>query len=101
MDIKNEKTGIADGGNNMIGWEKHQFFYYTPFFNLSQFTDKKEIPFVTYGSLCMPDDIWGYFLFTAGQPKEGDILLLPYQGAYTYTLAQNFIREVPKVYDME
>jgi len=100
-DIKNDRMGIADAGNNMVGWELFQFYYYAPIFNLSQFTTTREIPFITYGSLCTPDDIWGYYMYTKGQPKEGDILLMPYQGAYTYTLAQEFIREIPPVIDLE
>ncbi len=100
VDVKTPQMGITDGGNNMIGWELFQFYYYAPLFNLSRFNDTNEIPFITYGSLCTPDDIWGYYLYTDGKPQEGDILLMPYQGAYTYTLAQNFIKEVPKVYDL-
>lgn len=99
MDIKEGRIGITDGGTNLIGWELFQFFYYAPFFNLSQFSMEREIPFVTYGSLCTPDDVWGYYLFTAGQPKEGDVLLLPYQGAYTYGMSQTFIKEIAPVYD--
>ena len=101
MDVKKGPIGIADGGINLIGWELFQFFYYVPIFNLSRFSASREIPFVTYGSLCTPDDIWGYYMYTAGPPQEGDILLIPYQGAYTYTLAQNFIREIPPVIDFD
>ena len=101
IDIKTPHIGITDGGNNMVGWEIFQLFYYAPLFNLSQFDTTREIPFITYGSLCTPDDIWGYYLYTAGSPKEGDVLLMPFQGAYTYTLAQNFIRDIPTVYDLE
>jgi diaminopimelate decarboxylase len=100
IDVKNDKMGITDGGNNMIGWEKYQFFEYAPIFNLSQLTDKNEIPFVTCGPLCTPDDIWGYYMYTKGQPKEGDVICMPFQGAYTYTLAQNFIKEIPPVHDI-
>lgn len=100
IDIKNPHIGITDGGNNMIGWELFQFYYYAPIFNLSQFEEKKEIPFITYGSLCTPDDIWGYYMYTKGQPREGDIILMPFQGAYTYTLSQEFIKDIPPVYDI-
>lgn len=100
MDVKNGNFCITDGGNNMVGWEKYQYFYYVPIFNLSQFTDKHEIPFITYGSLCTPEDIWGYYMYTKDMPKEEDILLMPFQGAYTYTLAQNFIKEIPEVIDL-
>jgi diaminopimelate decarboxylase len=100
IDQKNEKMCIVDGGNNMIGWEKYQFFNYVPLFNLSQLDAKKEIPYITYGSLCTPDDIWGYYLHTKNAPKINDILLMAYQGAYTYTLAQNFIKKIPEVHDI-
>jgi len=100
IDIKNPKLGITDGSNNMIGWERYQFFHYVPLFNLSQFDQKNEIPFVTYGSLCTPDDVWGYYIYTKNTPKEGDIIVMPFQGAYTYTFAQNFIKEIPPVYNL-
>jgi len=100
VEIKSDNMGITDGGTNMVGWEKHQFFNYVPIINLDQFDSKKEIPFITNGSLCTPDDIWGYYIYTKGKPKSEDIILLPYQGAYTYTLAQNFIKEIPKVHDL-
>lgn len=100
MEIKNDWMGIVDGGNNMIGWEKYQFCNYVPIFNLSQFSKTNEIPFITYGSLCTPDDIWGYYLYTKGKPREGDVLLMPFQGAYTYTFSQEFIKEIPKVVDL-
>ena len=100
MDLKTPQVGITDGGTNMIGWEKYQFYAGVPLFNLSQFSKTNEIPFITYGSLCTPDDIWGYYLYTKGAPSAGDILLMPYQGAYTYTLAQEFIKDIPKVYDL-
>ncbi|MCF7836923.1 alanine racemase [Candidatus Gracilibacteria bacterium] len=100
IDVKNPQLGITDGGNNMFGWEKYQFFNYVPLFNLSQFDLKNEIPFLTCGSLCTPDDVWGYYIYTKKTPKAGNIILLPFQGAYTYTLAQNFIKEIPPVYDV-
>lgn len=103
IDIKKTGSnifGITDGGNNMIGWEKYQFFYYTPIFNLNQFNLKNEISFVIYGSLCTPEDIWGYYLYTKDAPCEGDIILLPFQGAYTYTFSQEFIKEIPHVYNL-
>jgi diaminopimelate decarboxylase len=99
MDIKEGRIGIVDGGMNLIGWEIFQYYYYAPVFNLSQFSAEKEIPFLMYGSLCTPDDVWGYYMYTAGQPKEGDVLMIPYQGAYTYTMAQTFIKKIAPVYD--
>ena len=98
IEIKGEQVGIADGGGNMIGWEKYQFSEYTPLFNLTQFNPDKETPFLLYGSLCTPDDIWGYYLHGNAPPRENDLILVPFQGAYTYTLAQEFIQEIPKVH---
>ncbi|MDD5469544.1 MAG: alanine racemase [Candidatus Peribacteraceae bacterium] len=98
-DKKGPSMGIADGGNNMLGWEKYQHFWYVPVFNLTHFSTECEIPFLLYGSLCTPDDVWGYYLYCS-DVQEGDIICLPYQGAYTFTLAQNFIREVPPVVEL-
>ena len=69
--------------------------------NYKHATQKREIPFMLYGSLCTPEDIWSYYLYTASDPKEGDIVLVPFQGAYTYTLAQEFIKEIPPVLDLK
>jgi len=96
IDIKGPQMGIVDAGNNMIGWEKHQFFNYVPLINLTHWNLDRETPFIVYGSLCTPDDIWGYYVH-GDQPKEGDLLVMPFQGAYTYTLAQNFIKDIPQV----
>ena len=83
----------------MIGWEKFQWVDYTPVFNLSNFSAKKEFPFLLYGSLCTVDDIWGYYVY-ASKLEEKDVLIIPYQGAYTYSTAQEFIRDIPKVIDI-
>ena len=96
IEIKGYQVGITDGGGNMIGWEKYQFFNYVPLFNLTQFNPEKETPFLLYGSLCTPDDIWGYYLH-GNTPRANDLILMPYQGAYTYTLAQEFIHNIPNV----
>ena len=99
VEKKDAQHGITDGGNNMIGWEKHQFFNYTPLFNLTNFSADREIPFIMYGSLCTPDDIWGYYLYCSSI-EDGDIIAMPFQGAYTYTLAQEFIKDIPPVIDI-
>lgn len=100
VDLKSPNIGITDGGTNMIGWEKYQFSAYSPVFNISQFSTAREIPFLTYGSLCTPDDIWGYYLYSKGDPQPEDQFLIPFQGAYTYTLAQDFIKGIPTVFDV-
>ncbi|HNX26337.1 MAG TPA: decarboxylase, partial [Phycisphaerae bacterium] len=46
------------------------------------------------GSLCTPHDIWGRE-FWGKSIAKGDILLIPEQGAYTYSLKQEFIKPLP------
>ena len=99
VEKKSDRVGITDGGTNMIGWEKFQYCFYAPVFNLTHFSTEREVPFLLYGSLCTPDDVWGYYLYCS-KVKEGDVLCVPFQGAYTYTLAQNFIREIPDVVEL-
>jgi len=95
VDVKGSDYGTADGGINAIGWER--FYYeYCPLINLSH-PSLKEINFTLYGSLCMTDDLWGYYVY-AQKMAEGDFILVPYQGALTYSLAQDFIKPIPPVY---
>jgi diaminopimelate decarboxylase len=56
----------------------------------------REIRNNIFGSLCTPDDIWGFSVFGAGI-ETGDILLIPDQGAYTYSLRQSFIKPKSRV----
>jgi diaminopimelate decarboxylase len=94
-DVKRPGVAILDGGINMIGYERFETDYF-PVVNLSQPSDQ-EIPFKLYGCLCTPYDLWGTSCFAKGI-QEGDFLIVPYQGAYTYCLSQpNFIKPVPKV----
>lgn len=99
MDIKDKDIIIVDGGNNMVGWEKHEFFDYTPVYNLTQYEPFNENPTLIYGSLCTPHDLWGFYL-RGGKTKIGDIICMPFQGSYTNTLMQDFIRGMPRVVDM-
>ena len=95
IDVKGRNYGVADGGINAIGWER--FYYeYCPLINLTH-PALREIIFTLYGSLCMTDDLWGYYVY-AQEMKEGDLILVPYQGALTYSLAQDFIKPIPPVY---
>jgi len=48
------------------------------------------------GSLCTPHDLWGYSYWGSGI-EPGDVLLIPCQGAYTYSLRQEFIKPLPEV----
>jgi diaminopimelate decarboxylase len=51
---------------------------------------------VVMGSLCTPHDVWGYTYWGDGI-EPGDRLLIPTQGAYTYSLRQHFIKALPAV----
>jgi diaminopimelate decarboxylase len=46
--------------------------------------------------LCTPLDIWGMSVFGEGIEK-GDILMVPDQGSYTYSLRQSFIKPIARV----
>lgn len=94
-DVKEDNKIILDGGVNLVGWEGLRYEY-TPLINLSHFS-KKEKPMTVYGNLCMADDVWGYGVY-AKHVKVGDVLAIPFQGAYTYALAQEFIKGIPPVY---
>ncbi len=94
-DVKRSNIVITDGGTNIVGWERFEEDYF-PVINLTH-PSLREMKCTIFGSLCTPDDIWGYYCY-AKKIEEGDILLIPYQGAYTYTYAQEFIKPFPKVY---
>lgn len=96
VELKGPQTLIVDGGTNMVGWEKYEYFDYAPIFNLTRWAPRRERPALVYGSLCTPHDLWGYYV-RGRTLKVGDLLCMPFQGAYTYTLAQDFIRPVPPV----
>lgn len=94
VDKKADDLVITDAGTNMIGWERFETDYF-PVINLSR-PGLIERECTIFGSLCTPHDIWGYAYF--GETIEkGDILLIPCQGAYTYSLRQNFIKPLPAV----
>ncbi|OGQ90234.1 MAG: hypothetical protein A2289_20030 [Deltaproteobacteria bacterium RIFOXYA12_FULL_58_15] len=98
-ETKGNEVVIVDGGTNMVGWEKYEYFDYVPIFNLTRFAPHREVPTLVYGNLCTPHDLWGYYV-RGRALRHGDLLCLPYQGAYTYTLAQAFIRGVPPVVEL-
>lgn len=89
---------ITNGGLNMMGWEFGINFYY-PMINITH-PGKKEVNRTIYGPLCTPRDVWGYYCY-AKKMMVDDILVIPNQGAYKFTLAQNFIKEVPPVYKLQ
>ncbi|MFC1862753.1 diaminopimelate decarboxylase family protein [Thermodesulfobacteriota bacterium] len=94
IDQKSKDTFITDGGINLIGWER-PMNEFIPVINLTHFS-KRELSTRIYGPLCTPDDIWGYSVF-GNKIEIGDILLVPDQGAYTYSLRQSFIKPISRV----
>jgi diaminopimelate decarboxylase len=96
-DIKDSKNVILNGGVNMVGWQRFEFEYF-PLINISQ-KDTVEHDVSMWGNLCTTWDIWGYHYF--GQDlKVGDYIVVPNQGALTYSLAQSFINKIPEVYKL-
>lgn len=95
-DIKPQQVIIADGGNNMVSWERFEYYYF-PLINLTHPSATKEVPALIYGNLCLLEDVWGYYCY-AQKLAVGDVLVVPYQGALTYSLAQNFIHPIPETY---
>jgi diaminopimelate decarboxylase len=94
VDKKAPDLVITDAGTNAIGWERFESDYF-PVLNLSR-PSLEERACHILGSLCTPHDVWGYMYF--GETIEvGDILMIPTQGAYTYSLRQEFIKPLPEV----
>lgn len=93
VDVKSDDLVITDGATNAIGWERFESDYF-PVINLTH-PSLEEKKCLIAGSLCTPHDIWGYSYF-GDKIENGDILLIPNQGAYTYSLRQNFIKPLPK-----
>ena len=95
VDKKASDMVITDAGTNTVGWERFETDYF-PILNLTR-PSLDEKPCLVLGSLCTPHDIWGYMYF--GENIEaGDILMIPTQGAYTYSLKQQFIKPLPTVH---
>ncbi len=90
-DVKSDDIAIADGGTNLLGWERLESEH-CPLINLSHPSTQQRRCRV-YGSLCTPHDLWGYAYYGT-HLAVGDILLLPAQGSYVQTLAQRFIKPV-------
>jgi diaminopimelate decarboxylase len=91
-DVKSSDVVITDGGTNAVGWERFETDYF-PVINLTR-PSLREHECLVAGSLCTPHDIWGYSYF-GESIEEGDVLLIPNQGAYTYSLRQEFIKPLP------
>ena len=92
VDVKSPDLVITDGGTNAVGWERFEHDYF-PVINLTQ-PGLTEHPCLVLGSLCTPHDVWGFSYHGYGI-AEGDVLLVPDQGAYTYSLRQEFIKPLP------
>jgi diaminopimelate decarboxylase len=97
VDRKLDDLVIVDGGINMVGWERYAQIYH-PVVNLDH-PAETELPVRIGGSLCDCEDTWGARCF-ASRIEEGDRLLVPFQGAYSLTTAQAFIRPIPPVFSM-
>jgi len=101
VEVIDKKTGdmaITDAGRNAIGWERFDVEY-LPIINLSR-PALEERRCCIMGSLCLPQDIWGHSYF-GDAIEAGDVLLFPNQGAYTYSMRQNFIKRPPDVVTLD
>lgn len=96
-DVKDKRNIVVDGGVNMVGWQRFEYEYF-PLVNISN-PSEKEIACNIWGNLCTTWDIWGYYCY-AKEFQEHDIIIVPNQGALTYSLAQNFIQPIPNVYKL-
>ncbi len=92
VDKKRPDLVVTDAGTNAVGWERFETDYF-PVINLSR-PAATERPCLVLGSLCTPRDVWGYHYHGKGI-GPGDLLLIPTQGAYTYSLRQEFIKPLP------
>ena len=96
--IKNKDECVLNGGVNMIGWQRFEHEYF-PLVNITS-PDNKEQPCRMWGNLCTTWDIWGYYYYGKGLNVD-DVIVVPYQGALSYSLAQSFINEIPSVYKLK
>lgn len=94
VDVKADDIVITDAGTGAVGWERFEHDYF-PVINLSD-PGPGERRCGIFGSLCNPHDVWGYSFFGEGI-GPGDVLLVPAQGAYTYSLRQEFIKPLPGI----
>ncbi|MBM3316657.1 MAG: alanine racemase [Candidatus Eisenbacteria bacterium] len=93
IDLKRPDLAVTDGATNAVGWERFETDY-CPVLNLSRPAPTERAADI-HGSLCTPHDVWGSAYFGEGI-EEGDRLLIPAQGAYTYSLRQEFIKPLPR-----
>jgi diaminopimelate decarboxylase len=95
VDKKSDALVIVDGGIHMVGWEKYLQIY-APVVDLTH-PAEDEIEVRLGGSLCDSEDVLGLRVF-ASAVEEGDVLVIPFQGAYSFSVAQSFIRSIPDVH---
>jgi diaminopimelate decarboxylase len=101
MKVQDRKAAdlvITDAGTNAVGWDRYESDYF-PVINLTR-PSLQERECLVAGSLCTPHDLWGYSYF-GEDIQTGDLLLIPDQGAYTFSLRQNFIKPLPEVAAMD
>ncbi|MCE5336359.1 MAG: alanine racemase [Desulfobacteraceae bacterium] len=94
VDKKAPDLVITDAGTNAVGWERFETDYF-PVLNLTR-PSLDEKPCNILGSLCTPHDVFGFAYF-GEDIRIGDVLMIPCQGAYTYSLKQEFIKPAPEV----
>jgi len=97
-DVKDKENCVLNSGMNMVGWQRFESEYF-PLINITH-PGKKEQRYRMWGNLCATWDIWGYYCY-ASKLLEKDIIVVPCQGALTYSLAQSFINDIPPVYAIE
>src|SRR3989344_3059640 len=97
-DIKDKENCILNGGVNMVGWQRFEKEYF-PLVNVTH-PNKAERRYRMWGNLCTTWDIWGYY-YHGSKLQEKDVIVVPYQGALTYSLAQTFINDIPAVYSLK
>ena len=98
VDRKAPDLVITDAGTNAVGWERFETDFF-PVINLTQPAGTEQVCDV-HGCLCTPHDIWGY-AYWGKSIAPGDVLLVPSQGAYTYSLRQEFIKPIPPVVPLD
>jgi diaminopimelate decarboxylase len=97
VDVKSDTCVITDGGTNIVGFERFEFDYF-PIVNITNPSlNEREVS--VYGALCMPQDYWGLRIFS-DKIAEGDLIVIPYQGALTYSTMSDFIKGKATVYEM-
>ncbi len=94
VDVKAPDLVITDCGTNAVGWERFEQDFF-PVINLTR-PEVAEHPCDVLGSLCTPHDVWGAS-YHGVDIQPGDLLLIPTQGAYTFSLRQHFIKPLPRI----